>query len=111
MGGAYDYISMLEAQLEGKIDSWAIRWYLSVFMNEGMVLYPRKSLVENMGFDGSGTHTRGESMDQAIDADSVPVRLPLPEVDLKIRDQVYAYFRGRRRPVARLRRLTARLIG
>ena len=111
MDGAYDYFSMLEAQLAGKIDSWAIRWYLSVFVNEGMVLYPRKSLVQNIGFDGSGTHTRGESPDQSIDADFAPVRLPLPEVDLKARDQVYAYFRARRKPVARLRRLAARIIG
>jgi hypothetical protein len=50
----YPYYQMLEKQQLGKNDSWAIRWYLSVFMNNGLVLYPPKSLVKNIGFDGSG---------------------------------------------------------
>lgn len=56
LGGAYPYFRMLESQLRGEIDSWAIRWYLSVFVNNGLVLYPLKTLVLNNGFDGSGTH-------------------------------------------------------
>lgn len=56
LDGAYDYFSMLEAQLAGRVDSWAVRWYLSVFMRGGLTLFPVKSLVENCGFDGSGTH-------------------------------------------------------
>lgn len=58
---SYPYFAMLESQLRGEIDSWAIRWWLSVFSRNGLVLYPRRSLIENIGFDGSGTHrdTRG----------------------------------------------------
>jgi hypothetical protein len=59
LDGAHDYFSMLEAQLAGRVDSWAIRWYLSVFLRNGLVVFPRTSLVENVGFDGSGTHTSG----------------------------------------------------
>jgi hypothetical protein len=29
---------------------------MSLFANDGLVLYPRHSLVMNAGFDGSGTH-------------------------------------------------------
>lgn len=53
---SYPYFKMLESQLRGEIDSWAIRWWLSVFLCNGLVLYPCQSLVENIGFDGSGTH-------------------------------------------------------
>lgn len=56
LGGTYDFASMLEAQMEGRRDSWAIRWYWSVFMANGLVAYPPRSLVHNTGFDGSGTH-------------------------------------------------------
>lgn len=56
LNGAYPYFRMLRSQHEGRIDSWAIRWYLSVFMLDGLTLFPRKTLVENTGFDGSGTH-------------------------------------------------------
>lgn len=56
LNGAYDYFSMLEAQLAGRVDSWAVRWQLSAFLLGGLTLYPRYSLVINSGFDGSGTH-------------------------------------------------------
>ncbi len=42
---------------DGKINSWAIRWYLSVFKRNGLVLYPRESMIQNIGTDGSGTHS------------------------------------------------------
>lgn len=56
LDNAYPYSDMLLRQMLGKIDSWAIRWNWSVFKAEGLVVYPSQSLVENIGFDGSGTH-------------------------------------------------------
>lgn len=53
---SYDYVSMAKMQIDGKIDSWAIYWYLCVFKQNGLTLYPAKKLVKNIGFDGSGTH-------------------------------------------------------
>jgi hypothetical protein len=61
MEGAYDYSGMLRQARGGTIDSWGVVWYLSVFAREGVVLYPRKSLVSNAGFDNSGTHTDGRT--------------------------------------------------
>jgi len=54
--GAFSATSMLRRQMTGKLDSWAIRWYWSVFRKGGVILFPPKSLVWNAGFDGSGTH-------------------------------------------------------
>jgi len=65
LGGAYDYFGMLERQRGGSIDSWAIRWYLSVFMRDGLTLYPARTLVRNIGFDGSGTHCADADFEQA----------------------------------------------
>jgi Glycosyl transferase family 2 len=56
LDGAYDYFAMLEDQLAGRVDSWAIRWQLSAFLNDSLTIYPRHSLIVNAGFDGSGTH-------------------------------------------------------
>ena len=58
LGGRYDYARMLTRQMTGAIDSWAIRWYYTVFAHHGLVLYPPRTLVSNIGFDGSGTHDR-----------------------------------------------------
>jgi hypothetical protein len=54
--GAYSYSQMLEGQINGKNDSWAIRWYASAFLADKLTLYPGRSLVHNIGNDGSGTH-------------------------------------------------------
>jgi hypothetical protein len=64
LGGAYDYFGMLQKQSRGELDSWAIRWYLSVFMKKGLTLYPAHTLVRNIGFDGSGTHCSNEEFGQ-----------------------------------------------
>ncbi len=56
LDGSYPYYKMLQGQVRGDVDSWAIRWHLSIFMRHGLVLYPGRSLVRNIGFDGSGTH-------------------------------------------------------
>ena len=57
MDGSYPLSEMLMLQINGKIDSWAIRWAWTVFREGGLVLYPPRSLVSNIGFDETGTHT------------------------------------------------------
>lgn len=57
----YDYYGMACQQRDGKIDSWGIRWQLSLFACDGLVLYPRESLVYNSGVDASGTHGKGHA--------------------------------------------------
>lgn len=54
--GSYPYTKMLKQQIAGKNDSWAIRWYASIFLENKLTLYPGKSLVHNIGNDMSGTH-------------------------------------------------------
>jgi hypothetical protein len=56
MGGT-DLNTMLEKQIDGKIDSWAIRWYFNQFKNEQLTVFPIKSKVINLGFDNMATHT------------------------------------------------------
>jgi hypothetical protein len=41
----------------GKNNSWAIRWYASIFLKNGLTLNPAQSLVNNIGHDGSGIHS------------------------------------------------------
>lgn len=39
---------------QGKIDTWAIYWYATIFLNQGLCLNPAQSYVRNIGLDGSG---------------------------------------------------------
>lgn len=54
--GGEDLSNMLLEQMNGKIDSWAIRWAYSHYTNRSFCLHPIKSLINNIGNDGSGTH-------------------------------------------------------
>lgn len=51
-----EFSGQLELNLAGKLSTWAIFWYATIFLARGSCLYPKHSLVENIGFDGSGTH-------------------------------------------------------
>jgi hypothetical protein len=60
--GSYNYTKMLQDQISGRNDSWAVRWYMSAFLEGMLTLYPGKSYVENIGNDGSGTHCSTSNM-------------------------------------------------
>jgi len=115
LDGHYNYFRMLRAQQEGRIDSWAIRWYLSVFLRNGLALYPRKTLVRNLGLDGSGVNCavsdivqddvedsfRVErlptSIDVSPDAGQVFRNMPVARLSLTaIRNRLAAVFGGQR---------------
>lgn len=57
--GGSDLNSMLDSQMSGRLDSWAIRWFYSQFKYSGLTLYPVLSKVYNEGFDEDATHTNG----------------------------------------------------
>lgn len=77
--GAYPYARMLHEAAVDKIDSWAIRWYTSAFVEGMYTLYPCVSLVRNSGYDGSGTHggsTKAYFIDLAQRAPTIVVQEP-----------------------------------
>ena len=57
--GKYGFTRMLRRQIEGKNNSWAIRWNASLFLKGILSLNVGRSLVQNEGFDGSGTNCGG----------------------------------------------------
>lgn len=54
LDGGYNYWAQLTANHEGRLKTWAVFWYASVFLQHGLCLHPRHTLVDNIGFDGSG---------------------------------------------------------
>lgn len=79
--GHYGNITMLERQISGTVDSWAIRWHASAFLKNKLTLYPGVSLINNIGGDAYGTHTKSLHEFQSIISDR-PIhvdRLPLQE--------------------------------
>ncbi|WP_316746972.1 glycosyltransferase [Pedobacter gandavensis] len=52
-----NFWKQMEDFKKGKNNSWAIRWYASIFLKGGLTLNPAQSLVNNIGHDGSGIHS------------------------------------------------------
>jgi hypothetical protein len=108
----YDYYGMACQQRQGKIDSWGIRWQLSLFAHDGLVLYPRNSLVYNAGVDASGTHGSGQTAfqrkleGQSFDAGALTWPKAVATDELAM-GQVKQLFRANRPGI--LRRIIGRL--
>ncbi len=58
--GGNDLPSMLRAFMNGKIDSWAVRWCYHQSKFDKMSVTPVRSLVINEGFDEDATHCNEE---------------------------------------------------
>lgn len=56
--GGSDCFGMLKGWHEGRNKSWAIRFCFSQFLLDKLSVFPIKSLVNNDGFDGSGTNCK-----------------------------------------------------
>ena len=78
--GSYPYYGMLKNQVAGRVDSWAIRWYASVFLKGKLGLQPGRSLVVNVGCQ-TGTHCEGADYIPVGEAtDVAPELKEIPEV-------------------------------
>ena len=42
--------------LNGKQDIWSLSWTLNHYLHNALIVYPPTSLIENIGFDGTGVH-------------------------------------------------------
>jgi len=55
--GTMNFWKQMQDFKRGRNNSWAIRWYASIFLKGGLTLNPSQSLVNNIGHDGSGVHS------------------------------------------------------
>lgn len=71
---SYGYTKMLRKQVAGENNSWAILWYASAFLKDKLTLYPGRSLVSNIGNEGTGTHVKNTDNFSTILSDT-PVEI------------------------------------
>jgi hypothetical protein len=109
--GAYSYSGMLRNQIKGRNDSWAVRWHASNFLLQTLTLYPGKSLVNNIGNDGSGTHSSAtRAFDHALSNVQIEMqRIPLEESEVA-RQAFIAYFKAEHSYARRIGRRLSGLV-
>jgi hypothetical protein len=76
--GGDDMSRMLDDQIAGRIDSWAIRFSYAHYLRNAWSVCPLYSFVQHVGDDGSGTHARlGDTV--KVDLQEAKPRLYLAE--------------------------------
>ena len=109
---SYPYTRMLKNQIKGKNNSWAIRWYASAFLQNMLTLYPYPSLVKNIGFDNSGTHS-GISGIFTGNLHSGPIEIRKTEVteNMLVRKSFEKFFRKRKNICNLTIRIYSKIVG
>lgn len=93
LDGSMPYTRMLENQRQGLIDSWAICWHASMFLQDRVSIHPSDSLVFNSGNDGQGTHKGKDSMfDTKLGFWNSQQAWPAPQESKSYRSQLIAFY-------------------
>ena len=107
---SYKYTQMLRDQVNGKNSSWAIRWYASAFLKNKYCLYPGISMVQNIGIDGSGTHS-GNSDKWNVAIANKPVNVkPIPvKENVAAKKLIISYFNESNKNESIVKKLAAKI--
>ena len=96
--GEASFSQMLKDHIAGKNNSWAIRWHASCYLRDLLILYPGRALAQNIGRDGSGTHSAITDVSlnvtlspSPIDIENVPV-----EENTQAREAIKRFFYAQR---------------
>ena len=91
-----DYLSkQLVANYQGTLNTWYVKWHAVVLQNNGLTLYPSRSLVNNEGFVEDATNCSPSDKFDVMTVDSVVVkRKPIKE-SRSAAHEVYAFYQGR----------------
>lgn len=54
LNGVQNVWKQITYNYNGKLNTWAVFWYATIFEHKGLCLNPTVSMVENIGLDGSG---------------------------------------------------------
>ncbi len=101
LDGCEDFWGQVLANRSGAINTWAIYWYATIFLNQGLCLNPAWSYVKNIGLDGSGIHCGNDpSLNRRRLNTKTHVRFPKKlEEDKEALKAIKKYFSSRKRPL------------
>jgi hypothetical protein len=93
MDGTFEFYWGLYAVAKKGMTSWNTIWHSVVFLHDGLVLYPRRSLVSNIGHDGSGTNCEPDERFR-INDEQLATDVPVTPIPLKEHEGVRRYYVG-----------------
>jgi putative methyltransferase (TIGR04325 family) len=76
LSGAYPFTDLLLGSIYGENQSWAIRMHAYAYSKSLLGLFPGKTLVKNIGNDGSGVHSKKSKTCYTRKVYAKPARFP-----------------------------------
>ncbi len=108
---AHNFFAQIEANANGRLKTWAIFWYATIFRQNGLCLNPAQSLVANIGHDGTGENCRAEETETVLrtiaDTLALPTEFAEHQVAFK-RIQQHLHRSPLERVISRFKRLLQR---
>lgn len=80
--GNTDMMYLLERSANGIKNHWDVRWYASVYLKGGYTLFPQKSVVRNIGHDGSGINCPENFMSDTYHTQSIASTINVEKIAL-----------------------------
>ena len=96
LNGQFNGDIQLQKNLSGEMNTWAVYWAASIFLQGGLCLCPGQSLVQDIGKDGTGVHginkKKKASMSYPI-ADHIEVKKTEPVESAQGREYLERFYR------------------
>ncbi|MHB9294035.1 hypothetical protein Holit_03161 [Hollandina sp. SP2] len=109
-GKGNEFLGQLERNKAGAINTWAIYWYGTIYLNNGLCLNPRASFTQNIGMDGSGVHCGETKAYEVKVTDTYPVSFEGSiEERLETRKKLERYFRVKNKAIIQVKKLIKRI--
>jgi hypothetical protein len=96
LNNAYDKWLQVLLNHKKTINTWAVFWYEVMFKHGGLTVCPSKTMIRNIGFDGSGTHScelSGIDDDNYYDSYSIKLETNVAEDKIAM-DRIKLFYIG-----------------
>jgi hypothetical protein len=101
-GGKY-LQKQLKANVLGELNTWFIKWHATMVLQNGLTLYPRQSLTNNIGFDNSGSHCSVMTkFDVNVLADKILLEQTRLEANRKAKRLIVKFYQGKYYPLKKI---------
>jgi hypothetical protein len=62
LDNSYNFYSQIERNYTLELNTFAVFWYATIFNHNGLTLFPKLSLVKNIGFGKTATHSKSKGV-------------------------------------------------
>ncbi|WP_305988576.1 glycosyltransferase family 2 protein [Roseibium sp. MMSF_3544] len=101
------------ANADGRMNTWAIFWYATIFKEGGLCLNPNVSYVRNIGFDGSGVHCSVDEVRNRARKLNLEVKVKYPKKiseDPSEFKKLKEFYKNKKRKISKIKKIRKKII-